>query len=328
MTKPKLQDVARVAGVGTSTVSRVLNDHPNISGRSRQRVLEAIEALGYTPDLNARTFRSGQTHAVSVLLPNTGTRFFETLIGAAYAVLAAAGYDVALFPLLGSAPTRRHRDPLALMYRADALLIASQHPDDLYEGRPPFQKPIVLVDMHHPGYHSVYFDNLAAGRLAAEQALTYDCPLVFLDAADQPGLPGSPVFAERRNGMLRCLTERGIRPWQTLTVSSSHQGFRDAAQVLVQAPRPFVVLAMSDGLALGLHRVLHDGGLRRGADYRMVGVDGSAEALSAGIDSVAQPIEAMGQRAGEVLLSAIRGELPGLVRQRFQPSLLRGVGPP
>lgn len=237
MTKPSLQDVARTAGVGTSTVSRVLNNHPNISERARQNVLAAVEALGYTPDLNARSFRLGQTHAVSVLLPVTGTPFYERLMTAIYVRLAEVDLDIAMFPLLGAQRIRRFRDPGALVYRSDALLIASQNPDQLYGGRPPFSKPVVLVDAHHPAYHSVYFDNLAAGRLAAEIALSRGLPIVLVDHVFAPGDLGSPVFVDRRAGVMQALARHGVTPILTLHTSIKPQAMREATEQLL-ARRP------------------------------------------------------------------------------------------
>lgn len=326
MAKPSVQDVARVAGVGTSTVSRVLNGRSNISERTRQRVLAAIETVGYTPDLNARSFRLGQTRAVSVLLPVTGTAFYERLIGAIYARLAEEEYDVALFPLLGAHRTRRFRDSGALVYRADGLLIASQNPDELYGGRPPFNKPIVLVDGHHPHYHSVSFDNLAAGRLAAELALSQRLPIVLLDGVEPPEGFDSPIFLERRTGVTQTLARHGVTPLLTLRVPTSLRGTAAAAeQLLAQgAQPPFFLLAYSDDIALGVQRQLQHRGLEVARDYLMLGFDGSAAAAEAGISSVAQPVEDMGHTAAELLLQAMRGQLKTTV-QRVFPPMLRGA---
>lgn len=323
MRKPNLRDVARHANVGTTTVSRVLNQHPNIAESTRQRVTNAIEHLGYVPDMNARHFRLGRTHAVSALLPMIGTPYYETLLCALYAPLAEQGYDLALFPLLGAQRVRRFRDPGALVYRADALLIVSQDPDDLYGPRPPFHGPTVLVDAHHPRYHSVSFDNAAAGRLAAGYALARRLPIVFLDGEDAPEAPGSPVFRERRGGLLSELERHGIRPVLSVSVSPDLSSLRRAAQLITQRrpDGPFFLISMTDDLALGLRQHLHDAGLRPGADYLLLGFDGSAAAAAAGLSSVAQPTADMGRAAAEVLQAALRGDLTTLQHRQFPPTL-------
>ncbi|GAA4010742.1 substrate-binding domain-containing protein [Deinococcus rubellus] len=337
MAKPSVLDVARTAGVGASTVSRVLNNHPNISESARGRVLAAVEALGYTPNLNARSLRSGQTQAISVLLPMTGTAFYDTLLGAVHRRLEAHDYDMALFPLLGAQRVRRFRDPSALLYRADALLIASQDPQQLYAGRPPFNKPVVLVDAHHPHYHSVYFDNLAAGRLAAEVALSRRLPLVLLDVDDVPNELPSPVFAERRAGILEVLGRQGIAPARTLHTRASLEGGRAAAQHLLnerqllagpdqdETVRPVFVLALSDEMALGVQRQLGEGGWQMGRDYLLLGFDGNEQAARAGLSSVAQPVAKMGEAAAEAILAALGGQLSTLIEQSFAPSFVEGA---
>ncbi|WP_161880595.1 LacI family DNA-binding transcriptional regulator [Deinococcus alpinitundrae] len=336
MAKPSVLDVARTAGVGASTVSRVLNNHPNISNGARARVLAAVEALGYTPDLNARSLRSGQTQAVSVLLPMTGTAFYDTLLGAVHHRLEAHDYDMALFPLLGAQRIRRFRDPSALLYRADALLIASQDPQQLYAGRPPFNKPVVLVDAHHPHYHSVFFDNLAAGRLAAEVALACRLPLVLLDVDDVPGELPSPVFVERRTGILEVLNRQGIAPVRTLYTRASLEGGRAAAQLLLtqpfpvqprqdDLPTPLFVLALSDEMALGAQRQLGEGGWQMGRDYLLLGFDGNEQAAQAGLSSVAQPVAQMGEAAAEAILAALGGQLGTLIQQSFAPRFVEGA---
>ncbi|WP_040381286.1 LacI family DNA-binding transcriptional regulator [Deinococcus aquatilis] len=326
MTKPSVVDVARIAGVGASTVSRVLNNHPNISDQTRQRVLSAIETVGYTPNLNARSLRSGQTQAVSVLLPMTGTPFYDTLLTAIHGVLDQHGYDLALFPLLGAQRIRRFKDPGALLYRADGLLISSQNPEVLYGSRPPFNKPIVLVDAHHPQYHSVHFNNVAAGRMAAELTLSRHLPVVLLDVPVRPGDLESPVFLERRAGVLDVLQRHGITPIVTLQAPASIEGGRDAAQQLLDWAHPhpvapFFMVALSDDLALGVQRHLLSAGLHAGRDYLLMGFDGSAAAAEAGITSVAQPVAQMGRTAADVLLGALEGQLKTITQRTFAPTL-------
>ncbi|WP_309571746.1 hypothetical protein [Deinococcus sp.] len=197
-----------------------------------------------------------------------GTPFCESLLTALHAPLADAGYDLALFPLLGSQRVRRYREPGALTYRADALLIMSQDPDELYGAAPPFRGSTVLVDAQHPGYHSVSFDNLSAGRMAAKYALNRRLPIVFLDGADVPDAPGSPAFVARCAGILQTLGRHGIRPALTVSVAPDNEGLRNAARdIAMQRPTgPFLIVAMTDDLALSMRQHLHDVNLRLGEE--------------------------------------------------------------
>lgn len=323
--KPSVRDVARRAGVGTSTVSRTLNDHPNVSEESRRRVLRAIEELGYTPNLSARSFRTGQTNAASVLLPMTGPEFYTRLLGSLQEVLGEAGMDTALFPVVGGIRLRRYRDPGALPYHADGLVIASLDPDRIYGGeRPPFAKPIVLVDTHHPEYHSVFFDNHAAGRLAAAHALTLKRPIVVLDVEDEPGEFESPVFADRRAGVLHELGRHGVAPVHHLRAPISVEDGRRAGMLLRELGLGgrCTVLAACDELAVGAMRQLEELGTRIGSDVAVIGFDDASVAAASGLTTVRQPVEDMGRAAAEVLVEALEGRLEGIVQRPFPPVLV------
>lgn len=325
MTKPSVLDVARVAGVGPSTVSRVLNNQPYISQKARASVLAAVEALGYTPDLNARSLRRGQTRAISVLLPTTDTVFYKALLRSVQAHLEHHDYDLALFPLMGTQRIRRFREPDALLYRADALLIASQNPEQLYGGRPPFNHPVVLVDAQHPQYHSVWFDNRTAGRLAAELALRRGLPVVLLaGVADRSGdLFPSPVCEDRRLGVVEALGRQGVTPVRTLQVSPSFEGGRTAAVQLLAAPPalPVFLLAVNGEMALGAHRHLSEAGWRLGREYLLLGFDDSEQAAELELSSVSQPVSQIGEAAAEALVLALAGRLHVLTQRVFAPTL-------
>ena len=326
MSQPKVQDVAKLAGVGTSTVSRVLNNHPNISDEARSRVLGAISQLGYTPNLNARSLRSGQTSAVSVLLPMTGTAFYNELLEGVQEVLDGADLDTALFPVVGGIKIKRYQRPSSLLYRADALLIASLDPDRIYEGRPvPFAKPVVLVDAHHPRYHSVFFDNLAAGRLAANHALRATLPIALIDADDVPGVFESPVLRDRRDAILRTLAQHGVAPFHTVAAPISLEGGRQAAQRLLQLglEEASFVIALCDELALGAMRQFSEGGWQAGNKLKILGFDGSAAAREAQLTTVEQPVRQMGRQAADLLLEALQQGLPSIQARRFEPTLLK-----
>ncbi|CAN5753812.1 substrate-binding domain-containing protein [soil metagenome] len=323
--KPSVREVAIRAGVGTSTVSRTLNDHPNVSDDARERVLRAIAELGYTPNLSARSFRTGQTNAASVLLPMTGPEFYTRLLESIQRVLEREGYDTALFPVVGGIRLKRYRDASALPYHADGLIIASLDPDRIYDGeRPPFNKPVVLVDTHHSDYHSVHFDNLAAGRMAAAHALKLSRPIVFVDVQDDPGDFESPVFAERREGVLQELRRHGIAPWRQVKLPISIEHGRRAAVHVREAlaDEPVTVLAACDDLALGVMRQLAETGVAVGRDVAVIGFDDGSAALANDLTTVRQPIEEMGAAAAEVLLQALAGALTEMEQIAFAPTLI------
>ncbi|GGJ59757.1 LacI family DNA-binding transcriptional regulator [Deinococcus roseus] len=321
MNKPSVLDVARLAGVGTSTVSRVLNNQSNISAQSREKVLRAVEILGYTPNQDARSLRSGQTGAISVVLPLTGTHFYDTLLRHMHQVLSTQEYDLALFPVLGEQRIRRFREASALPYRADALVIASLDPERMYHGKPPFGKPIVLVDSFHRDYHSVCFDNLAAGQMAARHILKSGLPVVFVDVQENPGEFESPVFRDRREGLLQTLQQHHLEPVLTLKTTFQVEGGRAIAQDLYSLlnEKPHFIVAACDDIAVGLLRQLSEAGFQVGRDFLVCGFDDNPLARESALSTVQQPIAEVGEAAAKLLLRALQGELTHLALQTFHP---------
>ncbi len=326
MKKPSVKEVAKRAGVGTSTVSRVLNGHANVADDTRERVKRAVEELEYTPNLAARGFRTGQTNAVSVLLPMIGPEFYRRLLISIQQTLDEADLDTALFPIVGDIKLKRYQDPSALPYYADGLLIASLDPDRIYpEGRPPFGKPIVLVDAYHPDYHSVYFDNLKAGSVAANYAMGIKAPIAYIDVEDSPGMFESPVFSERRLGLQRTLQHQGIKLADTCRVPISVEHGRLAARALLaRQPRaPLTIIAACDELALGAMKEFEAAGWQIGHDINVLGFDDQPLAEDAELTTIRQPIEGMGQLAAEILLKALAKRLHNVQKCALAPQLIK-----
>ncbi|MEX2540186.1 MAG: LacI family DNA-binding transcriptional regulator [Trueperaceae bacterium] len=325
MKRPSVREVAKLAGVGTSTVSRALNNHPSVSDYARRRVLTAAEELGYTPNLTARRLRTGQTHAISVLLPMTGPEFYTRLLDRLESVLERESLDIALFPVVGGIRLKRYRDAGALPYHADGLIIASLDPDRIYQGRrPPYDRPIVLVDAHHPDFHSVYFENAAAGRLAAEHALSLGAPIALVDVEETPGAFESPAFRERRQGIMHELQRHGIGLVDHIRLPISIEEGRRAAQLLPEpgSGESLTVIATCDELALGVLRQLGENGQSLGRDVSVIGFDDQSAAGPNELTTVAQPIEEMGAAAAELLVAALAGGLERIEQVAFPPRLV------
>lgn len=325
MRRPTIQDVAKLAGVGTTTVTRVLNQHASASERVRGRVLKAVEELAYVPNPAARRFRTGLTHAVSVLLPLIGTEFYTQLFRNIQEIFEPVELDMALFPVLEGVVLKRYRDPDALLYHADGMLIVSLEPERLYGGKsPPFAKPVVLLDAHHPKYHSIYFDNLAAGRLAAEHALASGLPIVLVDVEEVPGAFASQAHQERQQGIMQTLARQGVSPLASAETPFSTEGGRQVATRLAKAGllEGNFILSTTDDVAIGVTKHVADRGLKLGEDVKVLGFDDNSLARSAALTTIHQPIEEMGRAAATVLLDALRGKLSMIEQQRFAPRLV------
>ena len=172
---PTIRDVARKAGVGLGTVSRVINNSPLVSERTRLRVLEVIEELQYTPNPIARQLSLGKTLTISVITPFfTRPAFVERLRGVASA-LAESEYDLIIYNV--ESPERRDscfRD-VPQSERTDGVLILSFNPRDCdIEFLRRSRIPVVLVDANHTSLKDIsrlLLDDVGGGTIATQHLI-------------------------------------------------------------------------------------------------------------------------------------------------------------
>jgi LacI family transcriptional regulator len=325
--KVTILDVAREAGVVPSTVSRVLNGYPDVSEETRARVLEVIKQLGYKPNRAARVFRTGRTQTISVILPMVGTDFYTRLVNTIDNELAQYDYDAALFPLLSQRRLERYRDPTALPYHADGLIIVSLNPDSLFpNGDIPGGIPTVLVDIYHPRYDTVTVDNVKGGylvgqHLAARPAETF--AIMVKERFDTPFASG--VFRDRLIGFKQALLDAGqkLPDENVITVEFSWDGGRIAIrEILNRYSGPLNIFASCDLLARGVMDELGYRGLTVGEEIRLVGFDDQPWAADYGLSTVRQPIEAMGAFAVSLLFRRMSAPDQKPTHQVFEPQLI------
>ncbi len=325
MHKPTIQDVARRAGVGVGTVSRVLNNHAAVRDRTRQTVLDAIRDLDYTPNPHARRIAGGKSYTISVLLPVITTEFYVRLLNGLESAFQEARYDVAIFPLLDRSRLERYLGSHTLAYQADGLVMATYNLTQLFtENRLRQQQPMVLVDAYAEGVDCAHMDNHLGGRLAGDFAAQQPGQLyaVWVETElDQ--IFTSRVFEERSAGFHEALRAAG-RSVTAEFISSFdlHAARSMAARLLDSAQFPATVFASADMLAGAVLDEAQLRGVAVGQDLKVLGFDDQPWAAARGLSTLHQPVEAMAYEAAVLLLSRLSGYRgPPRVRT-FEPSLV------
>ncbi len=275
---PTIHDVARLAGVSIKTVSNVLNDYPHIRPATKQRVLDAIESLGYTPNLTARGLRSGRTGLISLVIPDLRNAYFAEL---ADTVMRAAERQGLSVVIAQSGGERERELDLLRGSRArmvdgilfSALALGEQDHDLLAAVR----TPLVLLGervLHGPTDH-VTMRNTEGLRAATEHLLHQGRRrLVALGTTPGPA-PGSAAL--RLQGYRQALDTAEI-PFDPDLVVDVDGWFRSTGAAAVRdflaRDVPFDgLVAFNDALALGAMRVLQEAGLRIPADVALIGFD-------------------------------------------------------
>ncbi|MBO9569602.1 MAG: LacI family DNA-binding transcriptional regulator [Cellulomonas iranensis] len=278
---PTLRDVAEVAGVSFKTVSNVLNDHPQVRASTRERVMAAVEQLGYRPNLAARNLRRGRSGVIGLAVPELGQAFFAQLAD----VVIRTAKEQGLVVLVEQTGGDRERELEVLrsprLSLTDGLLLAplgltAQDAGDLEPGVP-------LVVLGEPlfgaGVDHVTMRHEDAARAATQHLLSLGRRRVLLLGA-HAGEVGS-VAALRHAGYASALAGAGapLDPALVVPVETWDRpsGARAMAQALDAGVRMDAVFAMNDDLALGALRTLQERGRSVPRDVALVGFDDVAD---------------------------------------------------
>jgi LacI family transcriptional regulator len=317
--RPTIFDVARVAGVSPSTVSRVVNGYPHIRTETRRKVQRAMADLGYVAHLPARALASGRSKVVGLLVQGLESPFFLGVINGVDQQVASSGYDF----MLCTTHDRRGKEAeyVARLSHGmvDGLLIILPRglPDYVEELRLA-RFPFVLIDYDDeaPGCDVVN----AANRPGARDAIVHLVDLGHERIGFITGTPNVGSTHERMAGYREILASCGI-PWrQELVVEGDFlepRAYEATLQLLALPERPTAIFASSDSAAFGVLRAAREVGLRVPEDLSVVGFDDIPEAsyVDPALTTVRQPLHDMGRTAVRRLMAML--EEPGTPPQRI-----------
>ena len=314
-----IADVARRAGVGRGTVSRVLNERPNVDPRTRARVLAVIAELDFVPSIAGRRLSLGRSQTIGVVVPFlTRPSVVERLRGIEGA-LVEAGLDMIVF----NVETIERRDSvmrqLTRPERIDGMILVSiaPHDEELAQLRRA-ALPMVLVDAHNRHLPRVVVDDVGGGGLAARHLLDLGHERIAFVGDVQRSAFGFSSSRLRLRGVERVLRESGLAIPIGLVALGEHsrRHARElAAELLRRSPRPTAIVAASDTQALGILEAAEQLGLRVPADLSVIGYDDIEAADYVGLTTIHQPLVETGQRAAQRLLALIDGAAAAPMRE-------------
>ncbi|MBA0428651.1 MULTISPECIES: LacI family DNA-binding transcriptional regulator [Stenotrophomonas] len=304
-----INDVARVAGVSKSTVSRVLGGGP-VSEAVRGRVEAAIRQTGYHPNLQARRLRARHTGIIGLIVADIRNPFFTALIRAVEEVAYREGLRVTLCNT--DEDPEREALYLQLMHeeRISGLIFAPTRTTVGRLERLTLDYPTVLVDRAAPGgsIDSVVLDNPAAMAGLVEH-------LVARGYRRIGGLFGSTstTAAERRDGYLAAMRTHGLQPDYREVEPTAEAAIATVDQWLAGPSRPEALVASNSLLLMGALKAARSAGLAIPGALALAGFDNErwTELVEPGITVIEQPVEEMGRAAMSLLLERLRApELP------------------
>jgi LacI family transcriptional regulator len=306
--QPTLSDVARVAGVGVGTASRVVNGGVNVSPRTLKKVESAIRQLGYMPNHAARVLKGGRTKTVGLLVPSIADSFFASCAEAAGKV--ARLHD----SLLIVAVTKNQADAelssldVLMRHRPDGLLIVPS--DSASEGLIAFVKnsPIPVVTFDRPLFGSsctsVITDNFEAARNAAIHLIEHGYKRILCFG----GEPELYTIRERLRGYRQAMEEFGL---PALVDTSLGDEIGQASRTLaahLKSPRPpDAIFTLKNSSTITTFQALQYLKISIPSRLALLGFDDFelAATLRPSLSVVQQPIEEVGERAAELLFAQL-----------------------
>ena len=311
-----IKDLSAQTGYSVGTVSRVLNNQPNVSEKAKKAILEAAEASGFQLNVNAKQLKQSHSNAVLVVVKGTSNELFSGMMETIQSCMAETAYQLMVDyidensnEVLRALQLCRERKPLGIIFLGG----------NREHFRESFQRigvPCVLVTNDASGLgfdnlSSVSSDDVLAGRTAIEQLVTLGHRQIAVIGGD---LMTSDISRLRYQGCMEAFKEHGIafdpeQDYESIRYSFE-DGYRGAKRLLEKNRKFTALFAVSDVMAIGAIRALRDAGLRVPEDVSVMGFDG----LDMGrytvptLSSIRQNGDAMARGSVELLLENIKAD--------------------
>ena len=316
MKKMKLEDVAAAAGVSLTTVSRVLNNRGYISKKTKEKVENAINEVGYVPNEVARSLTAKKTNMVGLIFPNTTVPFYGEMVMRLENMLAQKGYKVLLCNTDDEPEKEKEHLKMLLSSQVDGLIVGSRNsPGEIYNRT---NLAAVSIDRYVSDQTpNIRSDNYQGAVLAADFLLKSGCKHIGL-------FVGSPPEEIKRgdlrmNGFLDEMSKRGIG---VVVCPVGFDKSEDLQKELIDrhlSMHPLIdgIFATGDTLAAKVQAI----SIRNKRSMEIVGYDGTKMFVNMcpGISTIAQPIDIMAKTAVDVLTRMIAGKHRGIKSEYILP---------
>ncbi len=306
-----LEEIAKLAGVSRSTVSRVINDQPNVREEVREQVRHVIQETGYQPHAAARSLVTRRTRVIGVIIPEAVTKlftdpFFPHLLCGITKTCNSEQYHLLLSLLDDPAGPEEMYRRVIRSGHMDGVIVASAYVNDplfprLLKDGVPF-----VVAGRHPNERVNYVDvdNVGGARMAVEHLIG----LGHTRIATVTGPQGMASGADRLAGYYQALQAHHLPVDKNLIAEGDYtEASGSIGMQRLLAASPTAIFVASDTMAIGALKALREANLRVPEDVALVGFDDGpiAAAVEPALTTVHQPIEHLGSMAANLLLNLL-----------------------
>lgn len=322
-----MKDVARLAGVSTSTVSHVINNDRYVSPSMRTRIETAIKVLNYAPSALGRNLKMKTTRTIGMLMTNSNNPFFSEVVQGVEHSCYELGYNLIICNTEGDSQRMYNNLEALLQKSVDGILSMCEGnqslPDDIFSRYPAL--PIVMMDWSpFTDRCDIIQDNSLDGAILATRYLIEQG---YRRIACIAG-PSNNTQAQRRlTGYYQALQQAGLSMPTRYQVAGDFR-FASGAQAMHQLlkchPRPDAVFCSNDAMAIGAYQALYQQGLLVGQDIALIGYDDIefAAFMNPPLTTIHQPKQALGQLAVETLLERMQNSDAPLQILTLTPELV------
>ena len=322
---PTIKDVAQAAGVSTATVSNVLRGTRFVSTQRRENVVNAIQSLGYSPNLMAAGLRARRSRIIGIVVPDITTSFFGTLVRRIEELVSGNDYQILLVDTQENADRELQRVRALIRHQADGLILipCSDCARTLHDiGKSNI--PTVLIDrtVKESELDTISADNFAAAREGCRHLISLGHRKIILLASD----PNIRNIAERIQGYRQAMAEAGLSEFIRVVIGgmTSEHAHKALRQALLSKGKPSAIFAATHVMALGSLWAIWEAGMVLPETISLIAFDDCEwmTALRPFVSTLRQPIDEMAREAWSVLTGRIEGRQFEKVRREFPCTLV------
>jgi LacI family transcriptional regulator len=322
-----IYDIAKKAGVSIATVSRVFNNTAKVSPKTRQRILEVAESMGYHPSAFAQSLARRNTNTIVILVPVISNYYFMEILAGIQDKISSCKYHLTIYNIKAFESTKSLHHEIENVLKkglGDGYVVVSIHlKESEWESLQRYHIPLVLVDEYSPCYDSVSVDSIKGAYTATKYLIDQGYREVAMISAVETSKPSR----DRESGYKAALRDAGI-PLNPSLIVTGEDGYRDGftsqagyaamLKLIQHAHVPEACFCASDIQALGALKAMNDTGVH----IPIIGFDDIQLSTYLGLSTMRQPMYEMGAMALDKLLQRIEAPETPVTHTVFSPELI------
>jgi len=306
-----IKEIAEMAKVSRTTVSRVLNESGYVSEEARKRVLEVVERTGYVPSQQAKSLRTKKTKVIGVVLPKLGTETAGRIVYGINDVLSEQGYQILLTST--NLQTEKEIEYLRLLKSRQVdgiILTATNKNEELISEINQLNLPFVAIGQDIPGVSSVTYDDFQAAKRITQliiQKGRQNIAFIGVDEADQA------VGVMRKKGFIKAMEDGNLpicNEWMAQANFDIPSGYEAMSRIMEQSSesrRPDAVFCVTERIAIGAMQFLKESGYQIPTQFSIAGIGASdiSKYVEPALTTMDYENETAGKEAAKFLLDQI-----------------------